>query len=128
VLGKAYDLTKYTKHKHPVAPTGLDEDELLSYKIPAEAQKTSDDLAKEQLKVRARLVKLHLPANECAMKLFEHTTPHDTPTELKDWITTTYPSPECEEGASDTRPEAERFEGSVHEYISELHEVLYLTH
>jgi hypothetical protein len=106
-------------------PMSPDQAPLTDHKIPAAAQKTSDDLAKEQVKVRARLVKLHLPANECAMQLFEHTTPHDTPTELKDWITTTYPSPECEEGASDTRPDAERFEGSVHEYISELHEVLY---
>jgi hypothetical protein len=118
VLGKAYDLSKYTKHKHPADPTGLDPDEMTDHKIPAAAQKVSDELAKEQLKVRERLTKLHLPANECAMQLFEHTRQHNTPAELKDWITTTYPGTECEEGASDALPEAERFEGSVHEYIS----------
>jgi hypothetical protein len=44
VLGKAYDLSKYTKHKHPVGPTGLDPDEMTKYKIPATAQKASDEL------------------------------------------------------------------------------------
>jgi hypothetical protein len=28
---KAYTLSSYTKHKHPVNPTGLDEDDLLSH-------------------------------------------------------------------------------------------------
>jgi hypothetical protein len=37
---KAYPLSSYTKHKHPANPTGLDEDDLLSHKVPAEALKT----------------------------------------------------------------------------------------
>jgi hypothetical protein len=70
VLGKAYGLSKFTKHKHPAPPTGLDEDEMLSHKIPAEA-----------LNVHAQLVQL--PATECSKRLFDHTTPHETPTELQ---------------------------------------------
>jgi len=125
IQAKAYDLAKYTKHKHPVGPTGLDPDELAVHKIPAASLKASDELAKEQQKVREKTTKLLLPANECAMQLFEHTVPHDSPTELKEWIMSTYPSTECEEETSDERPEAEKFEGSVHEYINTLHEALY---
>ena len=125
VQGKAFDLAKYTKHKHPVGPTGLDLDEMAEHKIPAASLKDSDELAKVQQKVRERTVKLLLPANECAMQLFEHTAPQDTPTALKEWILNAYPSTECEEGTQDERPEAEKFEGSVRVYINTLHEALY---
>jgi hypothetical protein len=53
----------YVTHKHAVNPTGLDEEERAAHKVPLEAQKLSDTLAKEQGNVRARLVKLQLPAN-----------------------------------------------------------------
>ena len=47
----------------------MDEDALLSYTIPADDLKASDNLAKEQGKVRALLVKLQLPAAETAKKV-----------------------------------------------------------
>jgi hypothetical protein len=46
VEGKAFTLSGFTKHKHPANPTGLDEDAMLSHKVPAEAQKISDALSK----------------------------------------------------------------------------------
>jgi hypothetical protein len=87
---KAYPLSSYTKHKHPVNPTGLDEDDLLSHKVPAEALKKSDALAKQQLQVRAQLAKLHLPVAELARWLHRKTEPLDSPAALKAWILDEY--------------------------------------
>jgi hypothetical protein len=62
-----------------VNPTGLDEEERAAHKVPLEAQKLSDTLAKEQGNVRARLVKLQLPAAELAKHLHTITDPFDNP-------------------------------------------------
>ena len=49
VEAKGYSVHGYATHKHPVNPTGLDEEALATYKIPQEAQKLSDTLAKEHM-------------------------------------------------------------------------------
>jgi hypothetical protein len=108
VEDKAFTLSGYTKHKHPANPTGLDEDEMLAHKVPADAQKKSDALAKQQLQVRAQLVKLQLPAAEIARSLYDMTNPQDSPTALKAWITDTfYEGPEDDQ--PDACPDAERY-------------------
>jgi hypothetical protein len=42
VLDKRFSIHGYATHKHPVNPTGLDEEELAAHKTPLEAQKLSD--------------------------------------------------------------------------------------
>jgi hypothetical protein len=121
---KAYPLSSYTKHKHPVNPTGLDEDDLLSHKVPAEALTKSDALAKQQLQVRAQLVKLHLPAAELARWLHRKTEPLESPAALKAWSLDGYDVVRGDEQPH-TGPETERFEGCVHSYVSYLHELLW---
>jgi hypothetical protein len=121
---KAYPLSSYTKHKYPVNPTGLDKDDLLSHEVPTEALKKSDALAKQQLQVRAQLVKLHLPAAELARWLHRKTEPLESPAALKAWILDGYDVVRGDEQPH-TGPETERFEGCVHSYVSYLHELLW---
>jgi hypothetical protein len=90
VKDKRFSLQGYTKFKHPANPTGLDEDGMDSHKILFDAQKASDNLAKEQGKVRAQLVKLQLPAAETAKKLFDRTDPQETPACLRALLTDKY--------------------------------------
>jgi hypothetical protein len=125
VRDKHYSIQGYTKFKHPANPTGLDEDGMDSHKIPfdAQTQKASDNLAKEQGKVRALLVKLQLPAAETAKKLFDRTDPQHTPARLRALLTEKFGQAQ-EVGTPDSRTEAEQYEDCVHEYVAYLHEQL----
>jgi hypothetical protein len=76
VTDKRFSVHGYATHKHAVNPTGLDEEERAAHKIPLEAQDLSDTLAKEQGTVRARQVKLQLPAAELAKHLHTITDPY----------------------------------------------------
>jgi hypothetical protein len=61
--------------KHPANPTGLDEDDKESHKVPHEAQKISgDNLAKGQ-GTKSGPRSLQLPAAETVKRLFDRTDP-----------------------------------------------------
>jgi hypothetical protein len=105
VDAKGYSVHSYATHKHPVNPTGLDEEALATYKIPEEAQKLSDTLAKEQGSIHACLVKLQLPAAELAKYLHSCTEPLDNPKCLSNSLRQEF-GQEADEGA-DARTELE---------------------
>jgi hypothetical protein len=134
VADKRFSMHGYVTHKHAVNPTGLDEEERAAHKVPLEAQKLSDTLAKEQGNVRARLVKLQLPAAELAKHLHTITDPFDNPKCLANSLRqrcaqeetmgtdTRYSGRPGDE--NDTRSELEQFEAVVHEAFNGLNEQL----
>jgi len=122
VYEKRFSVHGYATHKHPVNPTGLDEEELAAHKIPLEAQKLSDSLAKEQGNVRARQVKVLLPAAELAKGLHDASDPLDNPKCLANQLRQMYAQEETEE--EDPRSELEQFEAVVHETFINLNESL----
>jgi len=122
VADKRFSMHGYVTHKHAVNPTGLDEEERAAHKIPQEAQKLSDTLAKEQGEVRTRLVKLQLPAAELAKHLHTITYPFDNPKCLANSLRQQGAQEETE--GTDARSELEQFEAVVHEAFSRLNEQL----
>ena len=122
VQDKRFSMHGYVTHKHAVNPTGLDEEERAAHKIPQEAQKLSDTLAKEQGEVRTRLVKLQLPAAELAKHLHTSTYPFDNPKCLANSLRQQGAQEETE--GTDTRSELEQFESVVHEAFCDMHEQL----
>ena len=123
VEDKRFSIHGYATHKHAVNPTGLDEEELAAHKIPPEAQKLSDSLAKEQGIVRARQVKVLLPAAELAKVLHTSTDPLDNPKCLANLLRQRCAQEE-EAEVMDTRSELEQFEAVVHEQFAGLNELL----
>jgi hypothetical protein len=97
----------------------LDKDANLTHTIPADDLKASDNLAKEQIKVRSNLLKLQLPA-----ALYVRTDPHESPAALKaELMARMGPAQGAE--TTDTRSEAEQYEGCVHDdYVTHINGLL----
>jgi hypothetical protein len=122
VKDRLFPVQGFAKFKYPVKPAGMDKDALLTYKIPSDDLKASDNyLAKSrQLKVRGHLLKLQLPAAEVAKKLYLRTNPHESPAALKAELMARFGT---EEGA-DTRSAAEQYESCLLDYVSHLNVLL----